>query len=512
MKTSSDLFELIKSLSKSEKRYFKLFSSIHKGEKNYLKLFDSIDRQQEYYNEAIIRKEFSREKFIKHLPKEKNYLYQLILKSSESYHSNIDMEMKSNLNHIQFLFEKGLYKQCEKIIAKAKQLARKYEKHLPLLEVLNWELVLWGLQTFEGKKEKDIEKLFREMFDIKDTWKNAKEYQLLRSRIAINSFSEGQIREDAQLVAYKKIMNHRLLKVENKALSYLAKISFYNCKSSYFSIRGDFINTHSYAQKLVTLMEAHPHQIQENPQSYINALYNLIICQDDIKKYKEALLSIHKLKAINTQSENLKSQLFYLANTTELSIYANTGEFDKGLDLITQIADEISSKSDIKFLNRNLQLYYYIVIIYFSTRNYTAANIYLNKILNQKITDIRNDIQCFARILSLIVHYELGHDDLLEYIEKSAHRFLDKKNSLYKVETSILDFMRNKVPKIITPHDKIKAFKKLKIDMEQITKDPFEKKALEYFDFISWLESKIENKSFAEIVREKARQTLPAAN
>ena len=42
-KVSNHLFELIKSLNKSEKRYFKLFSSRHTiGEENgYLKLFDS---------------------------------------------------------------------------------------------------------------------------------------------------------------------------------------------------------------------------------------------------------------------------------------------------------------------------------------------------------------------------------------------------------------------------------------------------------------------------------------
>lgn len=39
--------------------------------------------------------------------------------------------------------------------------------------------------------------------------------------------------------------------------------------------------------------------------------------------------------------------------------------------------------------------------------------------------------------------------------------------------------------------------------MEKLLKIPYESKALEYFDFVSWLESKIENRPFAEVVREK---------
>ena len=79
MKPSTELFQLIKSLTKSEKRYFKLSSSLQSGEKNYLKLFEAIELQNEYDEEAI-KEQFKAETFIKHLPSEKNHLYNLILK------------------------------------------------------------------------------------------------------------------------------------------------------------------------------------------------------------------------------------------------------------------------------------------------------------------------------------------------------------------------------------------------------------------------------------------------
>ena len=46
-------------------------------------------------------------------------------------------------------------------------------------------------------------------------------------------------------------------------------------------------------------------------------------------------------------------------------------------------------------------------------------------------------------------------------------------------------------------------FANLKAKFEALAKDPYEKYALDYFDFISWTESKIENKPFAQVIREK---------
>ena len=70
MKPSTELFKLITSLTKSEKRFFKLTSYLQSGEKNYLKIFDYIEIQ-ESYDEYALKEEFKGQNFIKHLPSEK---------------------------------------------------------------------------------------------------------------------------------------------------------------------------------------------------------------------------------------------------------------------------------------------------------------------------------------------------------------------------------------------------------------------------------------------------------
>ena len=86
---SVKLFELIHSLSGSEKRYFKIFAAKSQaGNVKYMQLFDIIDTQVTY-DEAAIKSfiydtiTFETRKF----SELKNYLYELILKQTHLYKS-----------------------------------------------------------------------------------------------------------------------------------------------------------------------------------------------------------------------------------------------------------------------------------------------------------------------------------------------------------------------------------------------------------------------------------------
>ena len=74
------LHELIKYLSKSEKRYFKVYSSKHiiGSENNYNVLFDFIDKQR-VYDEDEIFKFFKGELFLNRFSITKKRLYDYII-------------------------------------------------------------------------------------------------------------------------------------------------------------------------------------------------------------------------------------------------------------------------------------------------------------------------------------------------------------------------------------------------------------------------------------------------
>ena len=80
---------------------------------------------------------------------------------------------------------------------------------------------------------------------------------------------------------------------------------------------------------------------------------------------------------------------------------------------------------------------------------------------------------------------------------------------LHGVQKEILNFLRL-LP--MTRNELGKAFKILHAKLVKLSLLPYEKRPFLYLDLISWLESKIENKSVQEVIRGKFVQEIETGN
>ncbi len=515
--SSENLFFLIKSLKQSEKRYFKVFASQHSSVKksNPVKLFNAIDRQNEYDENKIIKK-FSKEPFVNYLSKGKNYLYNLILKSLRNYHSHssINSQLKDILREAEILFEKALFKQSKKLLSKAKKLAYSYEKDSHLLEIFKWEKkIFYSL----GKLEY-FEKTLKEEQQILDKRKNIYEFDKLLSLVFKITKGEGLLRDKNKIKKLDEIIKHPLLSNEKKNVetrrasslhSFDAKLRYYNIYSLYYQATGNQQNSSEVCKKWVELLESQPGRINESPFKYVTALDNYLLCLNRIKNSNEFLSSLNKLKTIpqifsNAKTQRVEGVIFVRYYNHLLSFYNHIGNFEKAIEQIPEIEaglKKFEGKTDKK---QTLALYLYIANAYFSLNNYSDASKWLNKILNAQM-DIREDVQGFARILKLIISYEQSNIDEIEKNYRITYRILIKRKQMYKFESVVWEFFKTKLLNGFSRKELIKAFKDLRDKLNEIMKDPFERKALEYFDFMSWLQSKVEDKSFLVIIKSKLR-------
>ena len=108
---------------------------------------------------------------------------------------------------------------------------------------------------------------------------------------------------------------------------------------------------------------------------------------------------------------------------------------------------------------------------------------------------------CFSRILNLVAHYEAGLDYQLDSLIKSTYKFLIKMEDLYAVQKEMILFLKSLGD--IFPNEIKSAFIKLHKKLLVYENHPYESRAFLYLDIISWLESKIENKSTGDIIKEK---------
>lgn len=156
MEKSGNLYQLIKSLTKSEKGYFKKYATFHirsTDGSNYIKIFNAIDAQSTYSEQKLINK-FKYERFINQFAVAKNYLYNIILESLEAYHHSGAMELRGLLNRIEILTDKGLYTHAKKLLKKARRMADEM-KMLTYIDEMNvLEQSIHRLQyDVEGLKE-----------------------------------------------------------------------------------------------------------------------------------------------------------------------------------------------------------------------------------------------------------------------------------------------------------------------------------------------------------------------
>lgn len=506
MKASEDLFQLVKSLTKAEKGYFRKYtaSGIKDKDINYIKLFEAIERHAfngSAYNEELIKKELENEEFIKNLPAAKIYLYETILKSLSAFYSAdiLNFRIKDSIQKVEILFRRGLYSQCRKILYKTKELCYEQEKYLYLIELLSWEIKIELNELNYGNKDADINSLYNELHTAEKALDNLQDYQKLFFEISAMNTKHGfMIRDKKMLCEYERFLKNELLQCPENAGSYSAKVLFYEIYIQYYNVTGNFKESFGHCRKFLDFMEAHPEKLEHNTKSYLTALNNYLIRCAVTGKDENFPAILEKYRDITIDKSEISA--FLLSYNIELYYYTSRGNFNDGLPLIEKTSMYLDKYKGRYHRSIELFLWFSIAYLYFGNGNYKSCLEYINKILNDPLVKQREDVRVLALLLNLIVHYELGNYDLLDYTIKSTYRFLYTRKRIYRVESLTLSFLK-KLTRIFNTKELMGMFKELKDELESYYNDPYEMKALEQFDFLSWLESKIQGKSFGEMVR-----------
>lgn len=507
-KNIDTLFQLIKSLTKAEKRYFKLHVTKQKAgeETKFLKLFDLIDKQKEYNEIKILEKETSIKS--QQLSNLKAHLYRQILQNLRNLNTDEDIDLKVHelIDHATILYNKCLYDQCVKMLEKAKHMAEKYDKHALLLEITEFEKRL-VTKYIRSNIEDKVTQLIKASDRINEKINNINTFSNLTIKLYSFYLKIGFLRNHKDFELVNSFLYSTLPVFQEDKLSFDEKMYLYNSFVGYYFFIQDFDRGYEYAKKWVYLFEENQEFIVPKIEMYIKAINNLLVSQSKMHKYDEFKVTVQKLTEVEKipdlkLTENIRLLLFKYTSTHRINRYFMLGEFTEGSKIIPEIAESLEEFEHLLDTHYIIIFYYKFACMYFGDANYQQVIFWLNKIINMKDVDLRSDIHSFARILNLISHYELGNIDLVDYYIRSTYRFLIKKNDLHLFQKIIMKFLRKLSS--ITRDQLIDAFKDLREQLIPLNDKFYERRPFIYFDIISWLESKIENRSVQEIIKEKA--------
>ncbi len=501
------LFVLVKSLSKSEKRQFKLYVGrlgVNTDAK-FLALFNLMDKMRVYSESQILESGIVKKTQLSNL---KAHLYKQILVSLRlnPVNQNIRVQIREQLDFATILYQKGLYKQALKILDKAKHIAIDNEEKNVAYEIVELEKII------------ETQYITRSIPDRADELalqaKELSAHNVMTSKLSNLSLQlygmmlkVGYVRTDEDLQEVTDYFESHLPDYSIESLGFREKLWLYKAHLWYSFLTQDFLSSYKYASKWVDLFYENEEMIHLNPVFFLKGNHYLLESLFYVKyrsQFKQTLDRLEKMTQNSDfpKNDNISSLAFLYINSNKLNLHFLEGTFEKGLYLVNIVEYGINKHNDRIDQHHIMLLYYKIACLYFGNGDNKNCIVYLKKIISNKNLKMREDLMCFARVLSLVAHYEAGMDYHLEVQLKSTYKFLLKMNDLQAVQKEMIKFLRSLGD--IYPNELRNEFLKLHKELKKYEDHPYEKRAFLYLDIISWLESHLYNKPVGQIIREKA--------
>lgn len=500
--TSDDLFRLIKAMNKSEKGYFKKFAAKNASgsKQNYIYLFEAID-SMDVYDESLLKKKLKDPSLLKQLAVYKVYLFNLVLKALNLYgaYDNSESQLNEMLSNIRILTSKHLYREANKIIRKAKELAYKFDKHKFIMELLAAERHILMLSPAKKVAEKRKE-IFMQQNKLLDSMKEFYEYSFLCDNLTQVIDNEGVSEQEKKDQLLEDIVKNKLSISADNIKGYYARMNFFHAQLVYSGSKGRSDEILKHLKNQIEHDEANRHFIDENPQNYVYALINLLLYSHYAKDTAGIEKTLVKLHAIRKKMKGripreTEMQILFHASNTEMIIYEKSFDMEAGRKKIVQISADLKTYGNEVPANIRALMHINMACFCIIDSEYSQALKYVNTLLNTPELNIRSDVNKIARLLELVLHYELKNFDLLEYLLVSAKKFFAhaKHGSL---EHALLQFFAAVIKKQQSEHPEM--FGELAFRLKKSTDSTG---LMNYLDFISWAESHSNGRKLIDVLK-----------
>lgn len=501
-----NLFLLVKSLTKSEKRQFKLYVGRLgvNSDSKFLNLFNQLDKLQTYDEGQILKNGTIKKQQLANV---KAHLYKQILISLKlnPSHQNVRSQIREQLDFASILYHKGLYKQSLRILDKAKELSILNEEKNLAFEIVELEKIIEAqyITRSISTRADELTIQAKELSELNVITSKLSNLSLQMYSIILKN---GYVKNEEESEKVTEYFYARLPKVKINKLGFRERLWYYKAHLWYSFLLQDFLSCYKYATKWVDLFFDNPSMINLNPVFFLKGNNYLMESLFFIRKKEKFLQKLNEFqdtvesKAF-PKNDNVENLVFLYKNFHNINKHFIDGSFDEGVLIIPEIENKLSVFKNRIDAHHEMIFYYKFASLHFGAGNNRDCIKYLDKIISNKSLIMREDLLCFARVLNLVAHYEAGLDYHLETLLRSTYKFLIKMNDLHEVQKEMIKFIRGLQD--IYPHDLKTAFKALHLQLKIYEDHPHERRAFLYLDVISWLESKIYNKTVGQVIRDK---------
>ena len=304
-------------------------------------------------------------------------------------------------------------------------------------------------------------------------------------------------------------MHVDILKNKDFATTFYSRFYYYVCHQLYAILKGK--DSSQIKEEHIQHWESHPFMIEKNQAQYFNILSTYMYSCLDKNEYETYLSCLQKASKINMYSESDKINFIF-------RFYKNKYIFLLKQGNVTRLIQE--SEDAVKKLNLVYKYPYNYARIYTGMEFSLCLAYFLageNKKVRKYISKIINNVQgkneqfqfliYSLRLLQLMVAYEAKDFTFLADLIKTNRQYLERHDALSHLTVIFINYLK-KILAAYEEKEKINYFIDLKKELNEKAK-PVDIFSVFGFDVITWLDSKIENKSMEEIIKNKAMLEYP---
>lgn len=513
MTKNDKLFQLIKALSKSEKRYFSVQMSHSSRQQHLLKVFEAVSKQDSYDEEALLLA-FEGERFVRQFHVTKNRLFKAILKVMRQYHSerSVPAEIRGLLEDVRFLYDRQLYEECQGLLGKAKEKAQAYEEDLLLLEILHWEDKLLVRSRYIGRSDADIRQIDAEVEAFSERHLNLRHFRSLESQLFYHYYQHlAHPEREKPRQAIEAIMQHPLLSAASAARSFKARCYFYNIHAQYQGLNKDINATYKVRRELLNFIQQKGPQTPDGLRNHIIALHNLSLVAMRTHRYAEALNSLQAMRKIPEQypklkaSDSLQQRIFPKSYSTELALHSLRGNLKEGVAVARSIEKGLANLDYSMPKNFILHSYFVLAEFHFTAGDYEQAINWAEQLLDDKDAQALPMLFLESQALLLLAHWELGNMELQAYLQRALQYQL-KKYEHYDEYWSAFFSGLKKVERQFQEKERQQCFAETAARLEEALDKKGEADFPRDIDLPNWCLAKAASKSFLQLKRTRAKK------
>jgi len=484
---------LVKSLSGPEKRFFKLYARRQSGNRDYLDLFNIIDGS-EHPETAIISKAFSKKHSSSSLNSAARYLVKVLTDCLIQLKAEKDplFELLQGIMRVRILQERSFPEESYRELKKIRTQAHGLQQHFIEYITYRNELDFLSDANFSGIGDKQLVETQMKAKSLLRNLNHIQDHHSLLELLKYRLVHAGRISSEENKKKLNDLMLSEMGLVTGKSdNSFAAQKLHLLFQSFFFTDIGDYRLAHQTFASLNRLFEQNLGLLDNPPLDYLSTLNGILDSLHMLEHYEQIDFYIDKVMQIDRPDypEYFRYQVRKTAVVYRLVLLLSRQSFQEAVAYTRTLEADLLPAYHMVNEEKQWELYFYTSLAHFGLKDWKRSHQFTGEVMRKHQPHSQWLICKATRLLNIIIYYEKGDTDYIEYEIRSYKRFFGRQQ-LLKSELLLFRFIkicpdtrRKKIPDL--------QYKKMQEEFGSLQKDRYEKQLLKYFDLIGWIRNKL---------------------